>query len=148
MSLPQITLDVPTLQLALCIVGGLLVISMVRILFLLRTNSRLRDSTTKMEQQVLIQHQEILSVRQDANAWRGELQRMFDAFRAELSKRLSAADQRYQDCQQRSETEIAKSVVVEAAAASPSSKAEAVAQPDTKPEAVTALPPMPALTIS
>lgn len=101
MTLPQITLDVPTLKLILSIVGGLLAISMVRILFLLRTNRRLRESTAKMEKQVLTQHGEILAVRQDSNAWRGETQRMFDAFRAEFSKRLEESEQRYKDIQQR-----------------------------------------------
>ncbi len=103
MDLSQIALDVPTLKLSLSIVGGLLALSMVRILFLLRTNARLRDSAAKMEQQVLNQHQAILSVRSDSNAWRGELQRMFDSFRAEFSKRLDESEQRYQNIQQRSE---------------------------------------------
>lgn len=102
MTLPQITLDVPTLKLVLSIVGGLLLLSMVRILFLLRTNRRLRESAEKMEKQVLTQHGEILAVRQDSNAWRGETQRMFDAFRAEFSKRLDESEQRYRDIQQRS----------------------------------------------
>ena len=106
MEIPKIALDVPTLELSLTIVGGLLLISMVRILFLLRTNSRLMDSTAKMEQQVLNQHQEILSVRSDSNAWRGEMQRMFDAFRAEYSKRLVESEQRYQDVQQRCENAV------------------------------------------
>lgn len=101
MDIPQIVLDAPTLKLSLSIVGGLLLIAMVRILFLLRTNSRLKESAAKMEKQVLNQHQEILSVRSDSNAWRGELQRMFDAFRAEYSKRLEESEQRYQDIQQR-----------------------------------------------
>lgn len=101
MTLPQINLDVPTLKLILSIVGGLLLLSMVRILFLLRTNRRLRESTAKMEKQVLTQHGEILAVRQDSNAWRGETQRMFDAFRAEFSKRLEESEQRYKDIQQR-----------------------------------------------
>lgn len=99
MTLPQITLDVPMLKLALSIVSGLLLIAMVRIIFLLRTNSRLRESAEKMEKQVLTQHNEILAVRQDSNAWRGETQRMFDAFRAEFSKRLTESEQRYQDIQ-------------------------------------------------
>ena len=94
MDLSQIALDVPTLKLSLAIVGGLLLIAMVRIVFLLRTNSRLRESTAKMEQQVLNQHQALLSVRTDSNAWRGELQRMFDSFRAEFSKRLDESEQR------------------------------------------------------
>lgn len=101
MTLPQITLDAPMLKLLLCIVGGLLLLAMVRILFLLRTNSRLSIAAAKMEKQVLVQHQEILAVRQDSNAWRGETQRMFDAFRAEFSKRLSESEQRYQQIQER-----------------------------------------------
>jgi hypothetical protein len=103
MDLSQIALDVPTLRLSLAVIGGLLLISMVRIVFLLRTNSRLRESTSKMEQQVLNQHQALLSVRSDSNAWRGELQRMFDSFRAEFSKRLEESEQRYQDIQKRAE---------------------------------------------
>jgi len=100
MSLSQITFDPPTLKLVLSIVGGLLLISMVRILFLLRTNKRLREATEKMEKQVLAQHNQILSVKQDSNAWRGDIQRMFDAFRAEFSKRLEESEQRYQQIQQ------------------------------------------------
>lgn len=103
MDLSQIHLDVPTLKLSLAVVGGLLLLSMVRIVFLLRTNARLRESTAKMEQQVLNQHQALLSVRSDSNAWRGELQRMFDSFRAEFSKRLDESEQRYQDIQKRAE---------------------------------------------
>ncbi len=101
MTLPEITFDPPTLKLALSIVGGLLLISMIRIVFLLRTNKRLRESTEKMEKQVLAQQHQILSVRQDSNAWRGDIQRMFDAFRAEFSKRLEESEQRYQEIQQR-----------------------------------------------
>ena len=109
MTLPQITLDPPALKLALSIVGGLLLISMVRILFLLRTNKRLREATEKMEKQVLAQHNQILSVKQDSNAWRGEIQRMFDAFRAEYSKRLEESEQRYQQIQKLAEKPVAAS---------------------------------------
>ncbi len=138
--MPPITLDVPTLQLVLSIVGGLLLISMVRIVFLLRTNTRLRDSTAKMERQVLVQQQEILSVRQDSNAWRGELQRMFDAFRAEFSKRLIESEQRYQDVQQRCEKPAVTPTAVEAAPP----------PLETKVEPVTDAPvlPVPALGVS
>ena len=144
MSLPQILLDAPTLKLILCIVGGLLLIAMVRIIFLLRTNSRLRDSTAKMEKQVLTQHQEILAVRQDSNAWRGELQRMFDAFRAEFSNRLVESEKRYQDIQQR-----------QAAATPPAVPAKSFAPPPPPPSAVVlespiepVVAPVPAISIS
>lgn len=145
MSLPQIVLDAPTLKLILCIVGGLLLIAMVRITFLLRTNSRLRDSTAKMEKQVLTQHQEILAVRQDSNAWRGELQRMFDAFRAEFSKRLTESEQRYQDIQQRQTT-------VTTPPASPPAKSDIPPPPPAaeffEARTETVVPPVPAIVIS
>ncbi|MDZ4401127.1 hypothetical protein [Prosthecobacter sp.] len=143
MSLPQIVLDVPTLKLTLCIVGGLLLIAMVRITFLLRTNNRLRESTAKMEKQVLTQYQEILAVRQDSNAWRGELQRAFDAFRAEFSNRLAESEQRYQDIQMRYEN-AAKPAVAKAFAPPPlPSPAPSAEPPEEK-----AVPPVPAIAIS
>ena len=141
MDLSQIHLDVPTLKLSLAIVGGLLLISMVRIVFLLRTNSRLRESTSKMEQQVINQHQALLSVRSDSNAWRGELQRMFDSFRAEFSKRLEESEQRYQEVQQRCETAV-KPAEVFAPPPPPAVLAKIVA-PEEKP-----VLPVPALNIS
>lgn len=109
--LPPLNLDAPTLKLILAIVGGLLLIAMVRILFLLRTNSRLLDSTAKMEKQVLAQQNAIMEARQDSNAWRGELQRMFDAFRAEFSNRLVESEQRCKDIQLRYDA-VAKSAAV------------------------------------
>jgi len=145
MDLSQIALDAPTLKLSLTIVGGLLLISMVRIVFLLRTNSRLRESTAKMEQQVLNQHHEILSVRSDSNAWRGELQRMFDAFRAEFSKRLEESEQRYQDIQQR--CEIVSKPAKPVALSSPPLPAAAVVTRVAEPEEKAVLP-VPALNIS
>ncbi|MGV3661205.1 MAG: hypothetical protein ACO1TE_13545 [Prosthecobacter sp.] len=138
MTLPQITFDVPTLKLILSIVGGLLLISMVRILFLLRTNRRLRESTAKMEKQVLTQQGEILAVRQDSNAWRGETQRMFDAFRAEFSKRLEESEQRYKDIQQR-----APSSPPAAAAAAPAPTAFSAPPAFVPPTPVAKLPPPP-----
>lgn len=149
MTLPQITLDVPTLKLALSIVGGLLLIAMVRILFLLRTNNRLRESAAKMEKQVLVQHNEILAVRQDSNAWRGDTQRMFDAFRAEFSKRLSESEQRYEEMQQR-----APATPPPAPAATPPPPPVSSARPSapvsSKPEVEAEEPvaPLPALVIS
>ncbi len=144
MSLPQIVLDAPTLKLILCIVGGLLLIAMVRIIFLLRTNSRLRDSTAKMEKQVLTQHQEILAVRQDSNAWRGELQRMFDAFRAEFSNRLVESEKRYQDIQQRQAAATTTVAPVKSFAPPPPPTSAAVLESPVEP----VVAPVPAITIS
>ena len=141
MDLSQIALDAPTLKLSLAIVGGLLLLSMVRIVFLLRTNARLRESTAKMEQQVLNQHQALLSVRSDSNAWRGELQRMFDSFRAEFSKRLDESEQRYKDVQQRCETAVKPAEVF--APPPPPAMLARIAAPEERP-----VLPVPALNIS
>ncbi len=140
MDLSKIALDLPMLKLSLAIVGGLLIIAMVRIMFLLRTNSRLRDSTSKMEQQVLNQHQALLSVRSDSNAWRGELQRMFDSFRAEFSKRLEESEQRYQEVQQRCETAVKPAEVF---SPPPPAVLAKIVTPEEKP-----VLPVPALNIS
>lgn len=161
MTLPQINLDVPTLKLILSIVGGLLLLSMVRILFLLRTNRRLRESTAKMEKQVLTQHGEILAVRQDSNAWRGETQRMFDAFRAEFSKRLEESEQRYKDIQQRGPgaqptpppaTNHAPSALVTPSAASraaaPPLPPAPLSEADSAQNEEDSVPPLPALSFS
>lgn len=141
MDLSQIALDAPTLKLSLAIVGGLLLLSMVRIVFLLRTNARLRESTAKMEQQVLNQHQALLSVRSDSNAWRGELQRMFDSFRAEFSKRLDESEQRYKDVQQRCETAVKPAEFF--APPPPPAMLARIAAPEERP-----VLPVPALNIS
>lgn len=96
-------LDTQTLATTLAIGSGLLMVLMVRITFLLRTHNRLREQTGRMEKQVLIQQQEILAVRQDSNTWRGELQRMSDAFRSEYANRMAESEQRYEDIQKRRE---------------------------------------------
>jgi len=99
----QIPLDPSTLKPALCIAGGLLLIAMTRIAFLMRTNNRLHESAAKMERLLLTQHQEIQAVKRDSNAWRDEIQRVFDAFRAEFSMRISESELRCQDVRQRRE---------------------------------------------
>lgn len=163
MTLPQITLDLPTLKLILSIVGGLLLLAMIRIVFLLRTNNRLRESAEKMERQVLTQHNEILAVRQDSNAWRGEIQRMFDAFRAEFSKRLGESEERYQQAQKRAggtpsagpsapgpAPAAAPAPAPAAAPAPPPAPAAPAAEtvPKTEPLADETVDPLPALTLS
>jgi hypothetical protein len=67
---------------SLCIVTGLLLISFVRIWVLLRQRRKMAEREHKLEQQILDQQKTILDIRSDANAWRGEMQRQFDAYRA------------------------------------------------------------------
>lgn len=86
---------------ALCIVAGLLLIAFVRILLLLRGRRKMAERTEKLEQQILDQQKTILDIRSDANAWRGEMQRQFDAYRADAAKRLDEADVRAAGTQNR-----------------------------------------------
>jgi len=74
------------LFLDLCILAGLLFIGFIRIILLLRQRGKMMERTEKLEKQILDQQQSILSIRSDANAWRGEMQRQFDAFRAEATR--------------------------------------------------------------
>jgi predicted phage gp36 major capsid-like protein len=78
----------------LCILAGLLLIAFIRIILLLRQRRQMQERSEKLEKQILDQQKSILDIRSDANAWRGEMQRQFDAFRAESAKRLDDADVR------------------------------------------------------
>lgn len=75
----------------LSILAGLLFISFVRILLLLRRGRKMAARSEKLEKQILDQQQTLLDIRSDSNAWRGEMQRQFDAFRADSAKRLEEA---------------------------------------------------------
>jgi hypothetical protein len=70
----------------LCIVIGLFFIAAIRILLLLRRLQKMGRREEKLEKQILDQQKLILDIRSDANAWRGEMQRQFDAFRADATK--------------------------------------------------------------
>lgn len=95
MSMDKLPPELQPLIVPVCIVVGLLIIAMIRIVFLLRTNRRLLMQQDKMEQQVLNQQRDVIQVRQDSNAWRGAVQVQFDAFRAESSRRLEDSEMRY-----------------------------------------------------
>lgn len=82
------------LFIGLCILGGLLLISFVRIILLLRQRRKMNERADKLERQILDQQKNILDIRSDANAWRGEMQRQFDAFRADAAKRIEDSDLR------------------------------------------------------
>lgn len=87
--------DLHTFVIVLSYLGVLLLLMVVRMVFVMRTNRRLVDQAEKLERQVLTQQREIIATRQDSNAWRGTLQVQFDTFRAESSRRLEDAELRY-----------------------------------------------------
>lgn len=146
MNLQTMTSDAATLSLILLIVAGLLLVSMTRIVFLLRTNTRLREGTAAMERQICTQQSEILSARRDSNAWRGEMQRVFDAFRAEFSNRLVESEQRYQDITKRQEV-VNQSVGAIAPPAEAKDQSSALPPPSAV-ETSSTMPPVPALSLS
>lgn len=146
MNLQTITSDAATLSLILLVVAGLLLLSMTRIVFLLRTNTRLRESTATMERQICTQQSEILAARRDSNAWRGEMQRVFDAFRAEFSKRLVESEQRHLDLTKRQEI-MNQAAAAIAPVAAPEDESAAL-PPPSEAETGAAMPPVPALSLS
>ena len=88
-------------------VVALLVLAMIRIWFLRRSNERLFIQHERMERQVLNQQRDIIGLRQDSNAWRGAMQMQFDAFRAESSRRVEDSEMRYDQAMKQQETHIA-----------------------------------------
>ena len=94
------------LFIGLCILGGLLFISFIRIILLLRQRRKERERTARLEKQILDQQKEVMAIRADAGAWRAEMQRQFDGFRAEASARQGDAEHRAADAQKRLDVAI------------------------------------------
>lgn len=88
-ALPQ---DVQILLAGLSIVAGMFLISLIRIVRLSRSNSRMGRENAKMSKQAGLQQMEVTSIHHDAMSWRAKTQRQFEALRSELSHRLQQAD--------------------------------------------------------
>jgi len=91
--LPQ---DVQLMLLGLCILGGLLLVALVRVFSLALSNRRMRLEIIRMEKQSLEQQARISTIHQDAMSWRTKMRQQFDALRSDLSRRLIHAED---DCQ-------------------------------------------------
>jgi hypothetical protein len=89
------------LFIGLCIVTGLLLIGFIRIIVLLRQRRRMEERTERLEGQILDQQKELMAGRADSAAWRGEMQRQFDGFRSDSTRRCGEAELRAQDLQRR-----------------------------------------------
>ena len=92
----------------LCILAGLLLISFIRIFLLKRSLRRLDDERLKVESELAAQQQEVVTLRQDSQAWRTEIQRQFDAFRSDATRRYGEAELRTQDIQKRADNAAEK----------------------------------------
>lgn len=100
----ELSHDVQLLLMGLCIVGGLFLIALIRLLLLARSNRRMRLEITKMERQSQEQQIEITAIHHDAMSWRAKIQRQFDAFRSDISHRLLQAGQSCQHAEKQLET--------------------------------------------
>jgi hypothetical protein len=73
------------------------ILSMAR----LRTSEEaLQKAKARLEDQIVSQQHDLIRTRETASAWRLEMQRQFDAFRADSSKQLTDAEQRAAASQQ------------------------------------------------
>lgn len=155
----ELSQELLALIIALSIVTGLFLLSVVRTFRLLRANHRMEVEIAKMEKQSVLQQLEVTSVHHDAMSWRAKTQRQFDALRSELSHRLQQVDQgganalKEMDAvhQQTLAVALAKISELEAAlAAQPKPVAAALPPPFTAalpkpPPPPAALPPLPAM---
>lgn len=92
------------LFIGLCVLAGLLLLAFIRIILLLRQRRKQDERAEKLEKQILDQQKHILDVRSDANGWRGEMQRQFDGFRSDATRRYGEAELRTQELQKRLDT--------------------------------------------
>lgn len=157
----ELSQELMALIIALSIVTGLFLLSLVRTFRLLRANHRMEVEIAKMEKQSVLQQLEVTSVHHDAMSWRAKTQRQFDALRSELSHRLQQVDQgganalKEMDAvhQQTLAVALAKISELEAAlAAQPKPVAAALPPPFTAalpkpppPPPAASLPPLPAM---
>ncbi len=93
MSWLQIPTELPPLSTILLFLTATLLLLMLRIVFLLRTHGRLQNQCRILQETIVAQHQDVITARQDGNAWRGLVQGMMDGFRADLTRRTDAANE-------------------------------------------------------
>lgn len=89
-SMPQIA---QLLLVGFCILGGLLLLALIRIFLLWRSNRRMVLACAKMEKQTAAQQVEIIAIHHDSNSWRAKTLRQFDALRSDFTHRLVQAEQ-------------------------------------------------------
>ena len=84
------------------IMAVLFLAAMISLWLLRRTEAKLLKNKEALENQIVQQQQDLMTVRQDANAWRGEMQRQFDLFRHMASDQLKVEEKRFDDLLQKS----------------------------------------------
>lgn len=89
----QLPQDVQLLLMVFCLLGGLFLIALIRMLLLSRSNRQLLLNSGKLDRQAQDQQIEVTAIHHDAMSWRAKTQRQFDAFRADLAHRLQQSEQ-------------------------------------------------------
>lgn len=82
---------------AMSFVAAIFVAAMVRLWLVRREEERLLKNKEALEKQIVIQQKDLMTVRQDANAWRTEMQRQFDLFRHMASDQLGVEEKRFNE---------------------------------------------------
>lgn len=134
----------------LCILGGLLLVALLRMLLLSRANRRMRLACAKMEKQAAAQQVEISAIHDEASSWRAKMQRQFDAMRGDFTHRLLQVEQggrhalqHFEDIQEEALAEArAKISALESRLAA---KPAAAAPPRPAPSSASSLPSLPAM---
>ncbi|WP_078815308.1 hypothetical protein [Prosthecobacter debontii] len=73
------------------------VAAIIRLWLLRRVEEQLLKNKAALEKQVVTQQKDLMMVRQDANAWRSEMQRQFDLFRHMASDQLGVEEKRFNE---------------------------------------------------
>jgi hypothetical protein len=84
------------------ITGVLFLAALISLWVLRKAEAKLLKTKDTLEKQVVQQQRELLAVREDANAWRGEMQRQFDCFRDLANDQLKIEEQRFDDLLEKS----------------------------------------------
>ena len=82
---------------ATSLMAAFFVAAMVRLWLLRRVEEKLLKNKEALEKQIVLQQKDLMTVRQESNAWRTEMQRQFDLFRHMASDQLSVEEKRFND---------------------------------------------------
>ncbi len=84
------------------IMGVLFITALIRTWLLRRVEAKLLKNKDALENQIVQQQKDLMATRQDANAWRAEMQRQFDHFRHLTNDQLKVEEKRFDDLWQKS----------------------------------------------
>lgn len=87
---------------ATSLMAAFFIAAMIRLWLLRRVEEQLLKNKAALEKQIIIQQKDLMTVRQESNAWRTEMQRQFDLFRHTASTQLGVEEKRFNDLMSKS----------------------------------------------